>query len=126
MKKFSLLLLAVTLMLLTVSTAPASYTYGAAGFPNTGTNGLTGFAGNAKNENGGSKAATTGGRNGQVVYVSNLNDLRTHMAGSTAKIVVVEQNISSSSLQKVEFGSNKTLVGSFDRHTLTNIHFRST
>ncbi|KAA8782864.1 pectin lyase [Paenibacillus amylolyticus] len=124
LKKFSLLLLAVTLLLLTVSTAPA--TYGAASFPNTGTNGLTGFAGNAKNENGVSKAATTGGRNGQVVYVSNLNDLRTHMAGSTAKIVVVEQNISSSSLQKVEFGSNKTLVGSFDRHTLTNIHFRST
>ena len=76
---------------MTISAAPA--TSGAANFPNTGTNGLTGFAGNAKNENGVSKAATTGGKNGQVVYVSNLNDLRTHMAGSTAKIVVVEQDI---------------------------------
>ncbi|MHA7582303.1 pectate lyase family protein [Paenibacillus vandeheii] len=127
MKKFSILLLAVTLLLLTVSTvSTVPATYGAASYPNTGSNGLTGFAGNAKNESGVSKSATTGGKNGQVIYISNLNDLRTHMAGTTAKILVIEQNISSSTLQKVEFGSNKTLVGSFDKHTLTNIHFRST
>lgn len=107
MKKFSMLLLAVTLLLLTVSTAPS--TYGAASYPNTGTNGLTGFAGSAKNENGVSKSATTGGKNGQVVYVSNLNDLRTHMAGSTAKIVVVEQNISSSTLQRLNLERTRHL-----------------
>lgn len=125
MKKFAALLLAVTLLLLTVSAAPPT-TYGAANFPNTGTTGLTGFAGNAKSVSGVSKSAITGGKNGQVIYINNLNDLRTHAADTTPKILVIEKNISSSTLQKVNFGANKTIVGSYDNHKLTNINFRST
>ncbi len=124
MKRLSFLLLVAAVLWLNFT--PPSSTYGAASFPNTGTTGLTGFAGNAKNEFGVWKSAITGGKNGQIVYISNLNDLRTHSAGSTPKILVIENNISSSTLQKVNFGSNKTIVGSYNNHTLTNIHFRST
>nr|WP_176475943.1 pectate lyase [Paenibacillus sp. 7523-1] len=111
-------------MVLNFPTLPS--TYGAANFPNTGATGLTGFAGNAKNENGVAKSAVTGGKNGQIIYINNLNDLRTHVADTVPKILVIEKNISSSTLQKVNFGANKTIVGSYDNHTLTNIHFRST
>lgn len=41
-------------------TFPASSTFAAADFPNTSTNGMTGFAGQAKSENGVTKPATTG------------------------------------------------------------------
>jgi len=118
------LVLAFVLMVLNFPTLPS--TYGAANFPNTGATGLTGFAGNAKNENGVAKSAVTGGKNGQIIYINNLNDLRTHIADTVPKILVIEKNISSSTLQKVNFGANKTIVGSYDNHTLTNIHFRST
>jgi len=124
LKRFSILLLAAALFLLNFPASSPSY--GAASFPNTGTTGLTGFAGNAKNENGVSKSAVTGGKNGQIVYISTLSDLRTQVADTTPKIVVIEKNISSSTLQKVNFGANKTIVGSYNNHTLTNIHFRST
>lgn len=124
MKRLSCLVLAFVLMALNFSTLPS--TYGAANFPNTGATGLTGFAGNAKNENGVAKSAVTGGKNGQIIYINNLNDLRTHIADTVPKILVIEKNISSSTLQKVNFGANKTIVGSYDNHTLTNIHFRST
>ena len=124
MKRLSCLVLAFVLMVLNFPTLPS--TYGAANFPNTGATGLTGFAGNAKNENGVAKSAVTGGKNGQIIYINNLNDLRTHIADTVPKILVIEKNISSSTLQKVNFGANKTIVGSYDNHTLTNIHFRST
>lgn len=52
---------------------------GAVDFPNTSTNGLLGFAGNAKNEKGISKTGTTGGKNGQIVYIQSVNDLKTHL-----------------------------------------------
>lgn len=57
MRKISFLFLALTLVLLTF---PASSTFAAADFPNTSTNGMTGFAGQAKSENGATKPATTG------------------------------------------------------------------
>lgn len=57
MRKFTFLFLALTLMLFNF---PASSTFAAADFPNTSTNGMTGFAGQAKSENGAAKSATTG------------------------------------------------------------------
>lgn len=124
MKRLSFFVLAVLLLVLYFPSLPS--TYGAANFPNTGATGLTGFAGNATNENGALKSAVTGGKNGQIIYISNLDDLRTNIADTVPKILVIETNISSSTLQKVNFGANKTIVGSYDNHTLTNIHFRST
>lgn len=76
MRKISLLILALTFVLFAF---PATSTFAAADFPNTSTNGLTGFAGQAKNENGASKPITTGGKNGQVIYINNLNDLKNQL-----------------------------------------------
>lgn len=96
--------------------------FGAVDFPNTSTNGLLGFAGNAKNEKGISKASTTGGKNGQIVYIQSVNDLKTHLGGSTPKILVLQNDISASSKTTVTIGSNKTLVGSYAKKTLKNIY----
>ncbi len=83
---------------------------GAVDFPNTSTNGLLGFAGNAKNEKGISKTGTTGGKNGQIVYIQSVNDLKTHLGGSTPKILVLQNDLSASAKTTVTIGSNKTLV----------------
>lgn len=96
--------------------------FGAVDFPNTSTNGLLGFAGNAKNEKGISKASTTGGKNGQIVYIQSVNDLKTHIGGSTPKILVLQNDLSASSKTTVTIGSNKTLVGSYAKKKLKNIY----
>lgn len=116
-------LLAVAVFLLAF---PTSYAQGAASFPNTSTTGLTGFAGNAKNEAGVSKSAVSGGKNGSIVYISTLDQLKQHLPDSSRKILVIEKNISSNSKVTVNIGSNKTLVGSYANHTLKNIYLRST
>lgn len=95
---------------------------GAVDFPNTSTNGLLGFAGNAKNEKGISKTGTTGGKNGQIVYIQSVNDLKTHLGGSTPKILVLQNDLSASAKTTVTIGSNKTLVGSYAKKTLKNIY----
>lgn len=84
--------------------------------------GLTGFAGNAKDHNGKSKSAVSGGQGGSVVYVNNLNDLRTHVSGTDRKTVVITGDISSSGKSTVTVGANKTIVGSYVSHRLTNIY----
>jgi pectin lyase len=65
------------------------YAQGAANFPNTLSTGLTGFAGNAKNEAGVSKGAVTGGKNGTIIYISTLDQLKQHLPDSTPKILVI-------------------------------------
>lgn len=119
----SFVLLVAAVFLFTFST---SNTQGAANFPNTSTSGLTGFAGNAKNEKGVSKSAVTGGKNGSVVYISTLAQLQKHLPDSSSKILVIEKNISSNSKVTVNIGANKTLVGSYANHTLKNIYLRTT
>lgn len=73
---------------------------GAVDFPNTSTNGLLGFAGNAKNEKGISKTGTTGGKNGQIVYIQSVNDLKTHL-GLAWELAMVHMNILLSSYSEV-------------------------
>lgn len=92
----------------------------------TSTNGLTGFAGQAKNGNGASKPSTTGGKNGQVIYINNLNDLKNQLGDLTPKILVIEKNISASSKTVVNIGSNKSLIGSYAQNKLVNIHLKTT
>lgn len=86
--------------------------------------GAEGFAGYSKNMSGKEKASVTGGALGAVVYVSNISDLQKYASGSTAYTIVINGNISATSLTKVTVGKNKTFVGKFGSGTLNNIHFR--
>lgn len=122
MRKISFLL-ALAFVLFTFS---ASATFAATDFPNTSTNGMIGFAGQAKSEAGASKPATTGGKNGQVIYINNLNELKNQLGDSTPKILVIEKNISASSKTVINIGSNKSLIGSYAQNKLINIHLKTT
>ncbi|MFB3304511.1 pectate lyase [Pseudomonas sp. AMR01] len=86
-------------------------------YPESKLTGITGFA----------KAANvTGGWSGQVVSITTLDQLKAQIADATPRVLVINSNISASSLTKVSLGSNKTLVGSFQNRTLNNIHLRAT
>ena len=54
-----------------------------------------------------------------------LSELQKYASGSTPYTIVISSNIRASSLTKVNVGKNKTFIGSYRRHTLTNIHFRN-
>ncbi len=86
-------------------------------YPESKLTGMTGFAKAAK---------VTGGWSGPVVSITNLDQLKTNIADATPRVLVINSNISASSLIKVSMGSNKTLVGSFQNRTLNNIHLRAT
>ncbi|KTC13238.1 pectate lyase [Pseudomonas marginalis ICMP 9505] len=86
-------------------------------YPESKLTGLTGFAKAAK---------VTGGWSGSVVSITTLDQLKANIGDATPRVLVINSNISTSSLTKVSLGSNKTLVGSFQNRTLNNIHFRAT
>lgn len=102
----------------------SSYSGSAAQNFRLNSHGAEGFAGYSKNMSGKEKASITGGALGEVVYVSNVNDLQKYASGSTAYTIVINANISSNNLTKVTVGKNKTFVGKFGAGTLNNIHFR--
>lgn len=87
--------------------------------------GAEGFAGYCKDMSGNEKASVIGGVLGDVVTVNSLSELQSYASGSTPYTIVIGSNISASSLTKVTVGKNKTFVGSYSNHTLTNIHFRN-
>lgn len=87
--------------------------------------GIEGFGGYCKDMSGNEKASTIGGVLGDVVTVSNVTQLQNYASGSTPYTIVITGNISANSLTKVNVGSNKTFVGSYGNHSLTNIHFRN-
>ncbi len=86
-------------------------------YPDSKLTGLTGFALAAK---------VTGGWAGQVVSITTLDQLKANIGDTTPRVLVIDSNISASSLTKVNMGANKTLVGSFQNRTLENIHLRAT
>jgi pectin lyase len=122
MKRLTTLLLA---MFLTIFALPVS-TSAAVLFPNTSTNGIMGFAGNAKYDNGQWKESTTGGKGGRIVYINDLQELRSEVKGLTPKILVIEDNIKGDGKQKVQLGANKTIVGSYKNRVLKNIYLETT
>lgn len=91
-------------------------------YPQTGLNGMFGFAASAYNEYGVLKSKTTGGYGGEVVYIYTLGQLNQYITGSTSRILVIANNISSSSKATVTMGSNKSIIGSYANHTLHNIY----
>ncbi len=88
--------------------------------------GVEGFAGKCLNMDGKQKASVTGGLFGKVVYASDFNTLSNYCAGDTAYTIVINGNISMSSLSKIYVGKNKTIIGSFSANSLSNVHFRCT
>ncbi|WP_242173124.1 MULTISPECIES: pectate lyase [unclassified Pseudomonas] len=86
-------------------------------YPESKLTGLTGFALAAK---------VTGGWAGQVVSITTLDQLKANIGDTTPRVLVINSNISASSLTKVNMGANKTLIGSFQNRTLENIHLRAT
>lgn len=96
--------------------------------------GAQGFAGYCANDNTGSvKAADIGGLFGEIVEANNFNDLKKYAASTTPYTIVVNGNISVSSLTKDSSGryycpdgriyveGKKTIIGSYSAHTLNNV-----
>jgi len=86
-------------------------------YPESKLTGLTGFALAAK---------VTSGWTGPVVSITTLDQLKANIGDTTPRVLVINSNISASSLTKVNMGANKTLIGSFQNRTLENIHLRAT
>ncbi len=98
--------------------------------------GLQGFAGYCKNDNTGNiKASDIGGLFGEVVEVSNFNDLKKYATSDDPYTIVVSSNLKVTNLTKDSSGryycpdgriyvhSNKTIIGSYNAHTLYNVQF---
>ena len=98
--------------------------------------GLQGFAGYCKNDQTGNiKASDIGGLFGEVVEVSNFSDLSKYATSDTPYTIVVTADIKVTNLTKDSSGryycpdgriyvhSNKTIIGSYAKHTLYNVQF---
>ncbi|MBQ7131107.1 MAG: RICIN domain-containing protein [Oscillospiraceae bacterium] len=99
------------------------------------TAGLQGFAGYAKTMDGQIKACNIGGLLGEVVMVDTFDELKQYATSDTPYTIVVTANISVTSLTMDSSGryycpdgriyvhSNKTIIGSYAKHTLYNVQF---
>ncbi len=85
--------------------------------------GAEGFVGYCST-NSGKVASITGGVFGDVVKASSVSQLQSYAAGSTPYTIVIDRNISASTLTKVNVGQNKTFIGSYSQNVLNNVHFR--
>ncbi|MDE5885753.1 MAG: RICIN domain-containing protein [Oscillospiraceae bacterium] len=98
--------------------------------------GLQGFAGYCKDDNTGNiKAGDVGGLFGETVEVSTFDDLKKYATSDTPYTIVVTEDIKVNSLKQDSSGrnycpdgriyvhSNKTIIGSYSKHTLYNVQF---
>jgi len=86
--------------------------------------GLEGFAGNCKT-NSGEKAGTIGGLLGETVFVSNANQLEAELKTTVPKTIVITADIDMRNKSHTRIRDNKTLVGSFAKHTIYDPWFRT-
>lgn len=99
------------------------------------TDGLQGFAGYCDDDNTGQiKAGDIGGLFGEVVEVSNFSDLKKYATSDTPYTIVVTKDISVTELNmngtrymctagRIYVHNNKTIIGSYNAHTLFNVQF---
>lgn len=97
--------------------------------------GLQGFAGYCNDDNTGNiKAGDIGGLFGEIVEVSTFNDLKKYAESDTPYTIVVTKNITVTELNmngtrymcsagRIYVRNNKTIVGSYNAHTLFNVQF---
>lgn len=97
---------------------------------------LQGFAGYCFNDNEGNvKAGNIGGLLGETVEVSTFADLKKYAESDAPCTIVITENLQVTNLTKDSSGryfcpdgriyvhSNKTIIGSYDAHTMYNVQF---
>lgn len=97
--------------------------------------GLQGFAGYCANDNTGSvKAGDIGGLFGEVVEATSFDELKKYATADAPYTIVVTKNISVTELNmngsrymctagRIYVHDNKTIIGSYNAHTLFNVQF---
>ncbi len=86
--------------------------------------GLEGFAANCMTSSG-EKAGTIGGLLGEVVYVSTADDLEKQLNSVGAQTIVITADIDMQKKGNTRIRDNKTIVGSFSKHTIYDSQFRT-
>ncbi|WP_439865739.1 type III helper protein HopAK1 [Pseudomonas syringae] len=71
------------------------------------------------------QANTTGGNNGEVVTANSVADLKKYMEDDTARTVKLGADLSADSKVTINFGANKTLLGTDKGNSLHNIYLAS-
>ncbi|WP_057411670.1 type III helper protein HopAK1 [Pseudomonas amygdali] len=84
--------------------------------PGADMSGMVGFA---------KQANTTGGNGGEVVTVNTVADLKKYMEDDKARTVKLGANLSADSKVTINFGANKTLLGTDKGNSLHNIYLAS-
>ena len=85
-------------------------------YPKYDTKGMLGFA---------QMGNTTGGIGGKVIHIHTLEDLKKNVGGKESSILVINENIGTSKLTILELGCNKSIIGSWNAHVLSNVNFKS-
>ena len=86
--------------------------------------GLEGFAANCKTKSG-EKAGTIGGLFGPVVEVTTDEELKNALNSDGPKTIVLKANIDMKTHMHTRIRDFKTLVGSYEYHTLYDTNFRT-
>ena len=86
--------------------------------------GLEGFAANCKTSSG-EKSGTIGGLFGEVVQVGTPDDLEKQLNSVGPQIIVINRNIDMKNKGNTRIRDNKTIVGSFQYHTILNCQLRT-
>ena len=86
--------------------------------------GLEGFAANCKTTSG-EKAGTIGGLFGPLIEVTTADELESELKKVGPKTIVIKENIDMKTKMHTRIRDYTTIVGSFDKHTLYDTHFRT-
>ena len=86
--------------------------------------GLEGYAANST-VNGKEKAGTIGGLLGEVVYVSDADNLEKQLNSKGAQTIVITGDIDMQKKSNTRVRDNKTIVGQYGSHTIYDCQFRT-
>ena len=86
--------------------------------------GLEGYAANAMTPKG-EKAGTIGGLLGEVVYVSDADNLEKQLNSKGAQTIVITADIDMQKKSNTRVRDNKTIVGQYGKHTIYDCQFRT-
>ena len=86
--------------------------------------GLEGFAANSMTSSG-EKAGTIGGLLGETVFVSTADDLEKQLNTVGAQTIVITADIDMQKKGNTRIRDNKTIVGSYSKHTIYDSQFRT-
>lgn len=88
-------------------------------------NGLEGFAANGVMENGKEKAGTIGGLFGETVIVTDVSSLKTALASTDPKTIVINGVFDMRNEAHTRIRDNKTIIGSYNAKTLQDCFLRT-